>query len=765
MIKKSLYSLSILVLTLCNYAVLRAQELPGTRESFNDGLKFVKYLHSDPIVARVDSIMKQMSLEEKVGQLNHLTGGYKPDTASGGKALEKQIADGMVGALTESSSIATLIKFQKIAVEESRLHIPLLFAEDVLHGFRTIFPVPIAQACSWDLAAIEKADHIAAMESCAAGINWTFAPMVDISRDPRWGRVMEGAGEDTYLGSCIAKARVRGFQGDNLGDGNSIMACVKHFAAYGAPEGGREYNTVDISERVLREVYLPPYKAAVDAGSASIMNSFNVVDRIPASCNKHLMTDIARGEWGFKGFFVSDAFSYFELIPFGVAANKKDAAALSMNAGGDMDLWSEIFVQNLPELVKEGKVSESQINASVKRILYYKFKMGLFDNPYRYLSQKRKDETLLKPEFKEASREIARKTIVLLKNDKRLLPLSKNYKTIALIGSLADSRENNNMVGNWSCDTKRKDIVTLYDGLKEIFPATQIVKSEGSKAFGNCPDNMINTAVAVAEQADIVILAVGEEGYSSGECASRVDLSLPGDQEKLIEALAKTGKPIVAVIFAGRPLVLTPVIDKLQAILYVWQPGTMGGLAIADILSGAYNPSGKITMTFPRHQGQIPIYYNQLAVGRERLGPEDKRWGVSKWSDEINEPLFPFGYGLSYTSFAYSNLKLSKTAIDNMDSLIVNVDVKNTGDIDGEEVVQLYVHDLVGSVVRPLKELKGFRKIMLQKGESKTISFTIHPADLAFYTIDMSYKTEPGDFKVYVSSSSEGGLEAGFVLK
>lgn len=719
----------------------------------------------NPVMARVDSLLRLMTLEEKVGQLNHLTSEYSTDIYERGKDLDYQISAGRVGAITPFVSIDTLIKFQHLAVDRTRLHIPLLFAADVLHGYRTIFPIPIAQACSWDLDAIEKADHIAAIESCAAGINWTFAPMVDISRDPRWGRVMEGAGEDAYLGSCIAKARIRGFQGDNLGDGNSIMACVKHFAAYGAPEGGREYNTVDISERVLREEYLPPYKAAVEAGAASIMNSFNVVDRIPASCNKHLMTDIARGEWGFKGFFVSDAFSYSELISFGVAANKKDAAAMSMNAGGDMDLWSEIFVQNLPELVTERKVSVSQINASVKRILYYKFKMGLFDDPYRYLKNARKDTTLLKPEFKEASRDVARKSMVLLKNENQVLPLSKAIKKIAIIGPLADSGENNNVVGNWSMDAKQQDVVTLYDGMKEIFTNSQIIKAAGCMSYGNCSEEMISNAVAAAGQADIVILAIGEEGYSSGECASRVDISLPGDQERLIEAIAKTGKPIVAVIFAGRPLVLTPIIDKLHGILYAWQPGTMGGLAIADILSGAYNPSGKITMTFPRHQGQVPIYYNQLAVGRTRLGPEDKRWGVSKWSDELNEPLFPFGYGLSYTSFVYSNLKLSKTTINKKDSLIVNVDVKNTGDIDGEEVVQLYVHDVIGSVVRPLKDLKGFRKIMLQKGQSKTVSFTIHPADLAFYTLDMSYKTEPGDFKMYVGGCSDVGLEAAFALK
>jgi beta-glucosidase len=716
------------------------------------------------IYAKVDSLIQLMTLEEKVGQLNHLTSGYKTDVYAWGNSLDSQIMAGRVGAITPSSSIEALTRFQRLAVEKTRLHIPLLYATDVLHGYRTIFPVPIAQACSWDMEAIENAERIAAMEASSAGINWTFAPMVDISRDPRWGRTMEAAGEDSYLGSCIARARVRGFQGDNLGDGKSIMACVKHFAAYGAPEGGREYNTVDMSERVLREVYLPPYKSAVDAGVATIMNSYNVVDRIPTSCSKHLMTEIARNEWGFKGFFVSDAFSYFELVPFGVAANKTDAAELSFNAGGDMDLWSEVFIQNLPQLVKDGKVSESRINESVKRILYYKYKMGLFSDPYRYLNQNRKNETLAKPEFKEASRDLARRSIVLLKNDKNILPLSLNTKKIAVIGPQANSLENNNIVGNWSCDKRRQDIVTLYNGIKTIYPNSQIITEKGCLAYGNCPDDLIQRAVNAAKQADIVILAVGEDGYVSGECASRADISLPGNQEALIESVAKTGKPIVGVIFAGRPMVLTPVMDKLQAVLYVWQPGTMGGLAIADVISGAYNPSAKLTMTFPLQQGQIPIYYNELAVARPREGPNDTRWGISKWCDLVNEPLFPFGFGLSYTSFEYSNLKLSKTEIGSNDSLIVSVDIKNTGAFDGEEIAQLYIRDIIGSVVRPLKELKGFNKTMIMKGESKTISFTVKPSDLAFYTFDMSFKVEPGDFKIFVGGSSVGGLESAFKL-
>jgi beta-glucosidase len=714
---------------------------------------------------KVDSLLRLMTLEEKVGQLNHLSGNYSTDIYQRSGGLTEQIIAGKVGAITPFVPVDTLIKYQRLAVEKSRLHIPLLFATDVIHGYRTIFPVPIAQSCSWDLEEIENAERIAATEAASAGIHWTFAPMVDISRDPRWGRVVEGAGEDPYLGSCIARARVRGFQGDSLGNGRSIMATAKHFAAYGAPEGGREYNTVDISERVLREVYLPPYKAAVEAGVATMMNSFNVVDRVPASGSKHLMTDIARGEWGFKGFFVSDAFSYFELVPFGFAADRKDAAAKSFNAGGDMDLWSEVYIQNLPQLVKEGKVDEKMIDASVKRILYYKFKMGLFDDPFRYLSQQRKDTTLLKPAFKEASRDLARHSIVMLKNESGILPLSLKYKKIALLGPIADSRENNNYIGTWSCDSHKEDVVTLYQGLKTVFSESQIIMSEGCKAYGDCPSGLISRAVEIARQSDVIVLAIGEDGYMSGECSSRVDISLPGDQEKLIEALAATGKPIVAVIFAGRPMVLTPVIEKLQAVLYAWQPGTMGGIAIADILSGTYNPSAKLTMSFPRHQGQIPIYYSQLPVGRPRLGPGDNRWGVSKWSDELNEPLFPFGFGLSYTTFDYSGLQLSRTKLHTSDSLIVNITIKNTGRFDGEEIVQLYVHDRLGSVVRPVKELKGFKKIWLKKGEEKEVSFILKPSDLKFYTLNMEYKTEPGKYTIMVGRNSEDFLETEFVLE
>jgi beta-glucosidase len=477
------------------------------------------------------------------------------------------------------------------------------------------------------------------------------------------------------------------------------------------------------------------------------------------------MTDVARGEWGFKGFFVSDAFSYFELVPFGFAADRKDAAAKSFKAGGDMDLWSEVYIENLPQLVKEGKVDEKMIDASVKRILYFKFIMGLFDDPFRYLSQQCKDATLLKPAFKEASRDLARRSIVLLKNESGILPLSTKYKKIALLGPIADSRENNNYVGSWSCDSHKEDVVTLYQGLKTVFSESQIIMSEVCKAYGDCPSGLISRAVEIARHSDIIVLAIGEDGYMSGECSSRVDISLPGNQEELIDAIAATGKPIVAVIFAGRPLVLTPVIEKLQAVLYAWQPGTMAGLAIADILSGAYNPSAKLTMSFPRHQGQIPIYYSQLPVGRPRLGPGDKRWGVSKWSDELNEPLFPFGFGLSYTTFQYSGLKLSNTKMHSNDSLIVKITIKNTGQFDGEEIVQLYVHDRLGSVVRPVKELKGFKKIWLNKGESKEVSIILKPADLKFYTLNMEYNTEPGKYTIMVGRNSDDLLETEFVLE
>lgn len=766
-------SLLLFLFFITAHNLLFAQDdiFPGEDDQTPSKSEYISWINNtnereteDLILAKVDSVIQLMTLEEKAGQLNHLSSNYSTDIYTRTGGLSKQIQAGRVGAITPFSPIDTLIEFQRLALEQSRLSIPLLFAGDVVHGYRTIFPVPIAQSCSWDMEAIENAERIAAIEASASGLNWTFAPNVDISRDPRWGRVMEGSGEDPYLGSRIAKSRIRGFQGSNLADGNSIMATLKHFAAYGAAEGGREYNTVDVSERELREVYLPPFQAGVDAGAASIMNAFNIVDRIPASASHFLMTTIARGEWGFNGFFVSDAFSYYELVPFGFATDRCDAAMKSFNAGGDMDLWSEIFIENLPRLVKEGKVNEQMVDDAVRRILFYKFKLGLFDDPYRYLNQNRKDTTLFKNEFQEASRDLARKSIVLLKNENDILPIKDKVQKIALIGPLANTRERRNYIGNWSMDYKEEDIITLFDGLKKLYPQSEIIHETGCNPFGDCPKHMISKAVTASQSADIIILAIGEDGYMSGECASRADISLPGNQEDLIDALSKTGKPLVAVIFGGRPMVLTPVIDQLDAVLYAWQPGTLGGLAIADLLSGSFNPSAKLTMTFPRHQGQIPIYYNELPVGRPRLGPEDDRWGISKWSDELNEPLFPFGFGLSYTQFEYSNLSLSENFISLNDSILVSVDLKNTGNFDGEEIVQLYVRDLVGSVVRPLKELKGFDRVLIKKGEKRTVQFVLRATDLAFYNQDMELKTEVGEFIIMVGGSSDDYLEAGFEI-
>ncbi len=709
--------------------------------------------NEDTINWKVDSVLHLMTLEEKIGQLNHLQGNYNTTAYESGYNLDEEIRAGKVGAITVSGHMAAMIRWQKIAVEESRLKIPLLFATDVIHGYKTIFPVPLAMAASWDPDAIEKADSITAAEATSAGLHWTFAPMVDIARDPRWGRMMEGAGEDPYLGSVVAAAHVRGLQGD-LGR-HKLLACAKHFAAYGAVEGGREYNTVDISERVLREVYLPPFKAAVDAGVATVMNAFTVLDRIPASCNELLVKKILKTEWNFKGFTVSDAFSFYELIPHGIAADSSEAALLCMNAWSDMDLWARIYSTQLPGLVKRGEITEKQIDDAVRRVLYYKFKIGLFQNKYLNLDSTVMKKTLLKPAHLEYARRFARETLVLLKNENHVLPLSKDIQRIAVVGYLGNSRSNNDYMGNWACQGDRKDVVTLLEGIKQVVSdKTQIDYLQGCYAYGKTTDELIEKAVQGTKNDQLIILALGEEGYQSGECASRTNISLPGDQEKLVEAFYKTGKPIVGIIFAGRSMTFEQELNMMNAVLYVWQPGTMGGPAIADVLFNDYNPSGKLPVTIPKVLGQVPIYYNQLNTGRPRLGISDKRWGVSKWSDCDNEPLFPFGFGLSYTTFDYGVPVADKDQINFSDTLTVTIRIKNTGDYNGNEIVQLYTRDITGSVARPVKELKGFKKVFLKKDQAKTVEFNITSSDLAFWTKDMKYEAEPGDFELFVGKNS-----------
>jgi beta-glucosidase len=619
--------------------------------------------------------------------------------------------------------------------------------------------VPIAEAASWDLAAIERSARIAALESSAAGLHWTFAPMCDISRDPRWGRVMEGAGEDQYLGSLVAAARVRGFQGEGFKNADAIMACVKHFAAYGAPMGGREYNTVDMSERLLRDGFLPPYKAAVDAGAMTVMSAFNELNGVPATSNEDLLTDILRKEWRFEGFVVSDYTSVMELMNHGVAGDTATAAFLAIKAGLDMDMQSAFFQKALPGLIRNGILDTACLDEAVRRILRSKFRLGLFDDPYRFCSADREKATILKPEFLDASQDMARKSMVLLKNETGLLPLDKGVKKIALIGPLGDSKKD--MIGGWSAAGDWNKSISLLDGIKEKIPGSEILFTAGCEVTGESKTGF-NEAVRLANLSDLVILALGEPAWMTGEATSRTDIGLPGVQLQLAEEVLKTGKPTVVVLFNGRPLTISWLSEHVPAILEAWFPGTRGGAAVADVLFGDYNPSGKLPMTFPRSVGQIPVHYNMKNTGR----PFDAGINTSsKYIDSPNEPLYIFGFGLSYTGFEYSDLTTDRREIGEGEKLNVSVKVTNTGKRAGEEVVQLYIRDQVASVTRPVKELKGFRKIMLQPGTSATVTFSISSRDLGFYRKDMSFGTEKGKFTVYIGGNSRDTISADFLLR
>lgn len=703
---------------------------------------------------RADSVLSIMTLEEKIGQLNQ----YNDDwTATGPVTIDKtkkeQIVKGEVGSLLNCIGAARSAEWQKAAMQ-SRLKIPLIFGQDVVHGFKTTFPIPIAEACSWDLEAISYSARIAATEASAGGIHWTFAPMVDIARDPRWGRVMEGAGEDPYLGSKIAYARVKGFQGKNLGDTNSIMACVKHFAAYGAAVGGRDYNSVDISERSLWEVYLPPFKAALDAKAATFMTSFNDINGIPSSGNRHLLTDILKNKWKFTGFVVSDWGSIGEMINHGFVKDDYWAAEKAINAGCDMDMESRNYKNNLAKLVNDGKVSVSVIDDAVKRILIKKFELGLFDNPFKFCSPEREKRELNNPEHAKAAREIARKSIVLLKNQNGLLPLSKNTKTIAFIGPLVKAVKANK--GFWDVDIPGEDssfIVSQWDGLlKKTDGKTKLLYAEGCKIEGNDKSGFAE-ALSVAKQADVILLSIGERRDMSGEAKSRSDITIPGVQEELFKELLPLGKPIVVLINAGRPLVFNFIADNAAAVLYTWWLGSEAGNAIADVIFGDYNPSAKLTMTFPKSVGQIPIYYSHLNTGRPAQNDQD-RFYRSAYIDLSIYPKYEFGYGLSYTTFDYGNLVLSKKVMTENEKIEAKISVTNSGNYDGEEIVQCYIRDLVGSVVRPVKELKDFKKIFLKSGETKTISFTIDKEMLSFYNQELEYLAEPGEFELMIGASS-----------
>lgn len=715
--------------------------------------------------AFIDSLINVMTAEEKAGQLTLYTSGWDIT----GPVLRDDYMDelraGRAGNLFNAHTVDYARNLQRIAVEETRLGIPLLFGLDVIHGYKTTFPIPLAEASSWDMDIIEKSAHLAAKEAASAGINWTYNPMVDIARDPRWGRIAEGNGEDPYLGSLIGAAKVRGIQGTDLSDPTTILACVKHFAAYGASQAGRDYHSVDMSDRELRQNFLPPYKAALDEGAATVMTSFNELDGVPASGNHYLMTEILRNEWGFDGFVVTDYTSINEMVPHGVVANLKEAAELAFNAGVQMDMQGGVYSEYIPELLAEGKIKEADLNEYVRQVLEMKYKLGLFDDPYRYLNKEREQATLYSQEMMDHSLLAGKESIVLLKNEpagrssENLLPLSKNTRSVALIGPLADNQKD--MLGTWHVAGDETKVITLLEGIKKTAPNVQINYARGAGFNGNDKSGFAE-ALAAARRSDVVIMAIGEDYTQSGEAASRSEIGLPGPQQELIEAIHALGKPVVAVVMAGRPLTIEWIDQNIPAVMNAWHLGTMSGQAIAETLFGDHNPGGKLTITFPKNVGQIPVYYNMKNTGRP-FDANNKY--TSKYLDVSNEPLYPFGYGLSYTTFEYSNLKLSSNGLSNDGSITVNVTVKNTGKYEGKEVVQMYIRDLVGSVTRPVKELKGFEKIRLSPGESKQVSFTIDIDDLKFYTRDMSFKAEPGDFKVFVGTSSAETLEADFALK
>lgn len=727
----------------------------------------------------INDLLSKMTLDEKIGQLNLVSIGFDVTGPVVSKNVEEKIQKGLVGGVFNTYTPIAVRKLQEMAVTKTRLKIPLLFGFDVIHGHRTIFPMPIALSTSWDLDTIEKTARIAADEASADGLNWVFSPMVDIARDPRWGRIAEGSGEDTYLGSQIAAAMVRGYQGSELTNANTVMACVKHFALYGAAEAGRDYNTVDMSERTMFQTYLPPYKAALDAGAASIMTSFNEINGVPATANKWLMNDLLRKQWEFHGLIATDYTAIPELINHGIG-DAAEVVRQTINASVDMDMVSELYVEKLRQLVNENKVTEEQISNSCKRVLEAKYKLGLFDDPYRYVNEKRASEVLLKKEYRDAARDIARKSMVLLKNSNNTLPLKKSG-SIALIGPLVKSKTD--LLGNWSGAGDGKNVVTVEEGIKNLVGKSVVINYakganisddqqliERLNAHGGNLDidtrsssQMISEAVAVAKKSDVVVAVVGESQGMTGEAASRSDISLPGRQLDLLKALSETGKPLIIVLMNGRPLTLKWEQENASAILETWFAGIEGGNAIADVLFGDYNTGGKLTTTFPQSVGQVPLYYNHKNTGRPFQGQKNEKYS-SQYLDISNAPLYPFGFGLSYTTFSYSNLTLNKKSIRAGEQIDISVEVKNTGKYDGEEVVQLYVQDVVGSVTRPVKELKNFKKVFLKSGESKTVTFILKEEDLKFYTIDMEFASEVGDFKVYVGTNSRDVIESSFVL-
>ncbi|HET8737596.1 MAG TPA: beta-glucosidase BglX [Pricia sp.] len=744
-------------------------------------------VQSQSPIPEVEALLEKMTLEEKIGQLNLLTPGGGIATGSVvSENVEAKIKEGKVGGIFGVTGPEKVRKAQEIAVKNSRLKIPLLIGADVIHGYKTTFPIPLGSASSWDMDLIKQAAQVAAKEATADGINWNFSPMVDIARDPRWGRIAEGAGEDPYLGSAIAKVMVEGYQGEDLSLPHTMAACVKHLVLYGAVEGGRDYNSVDMGKVKMFNQYLPPYKAAVDAGVASAMTSFNDIDGIPASANKWMMTDLLRGRWGFEGFVVSDYTSVNEMVAHGLG-DLQAVSARALKAGLDMDMVGEGFLTTLKKSVDEGKVTEAQITTACRRILEAKHKLGLFEDPFRYSDETRPEKDILTDENRALARKLAAHSFVLLKKHQNTLPLKKTAK-IALVGPLADSR--NNMLGTWAPTGEHKLAVTVLEGFKNVAPEASITYAKGANitndtvmaknvnVFGpkieidaRSPETLLNEALEVAKASDVVVAVVGEASEMSGEAASRTDISIPDAQKKLIQALAKTGKPVVLVLMSGRPLTIVEEYALPVSILQVWHPGVEAGNAIADVVFGNYNPSGKLTATWPRNVGQIPIYHSMKNTGRP-AAPIDRPDAAppfqkfkSNYLDAPNTPLLPFGYGLSYTDFEYSDLRVNPSEIDTGEAVTISVTLKNSGNYDGEEVVQLYLRDMVRSITPPKRQLKGFKKVFLKKGETQTLSFKLRPDDLKFYNSNLEFVAEPGVFEVFVGTDSNAELKASFTLK
>jgi beta-glucosidase len=711
---------------------------------------------------KADALLARMTPEEKIGQMvlissTQVLTGNSTNTSP----LEREIRAARCGNVFNAFNAAYVRRLQQIAVGETRLKIPLLFGFDVIHGFKTVFPIPLGEAASWDMEAIERADRVAAIESTAAGLNWTFAPMVDIARDPRWGRIAEGAGEDTFLGSAVARAAVRGFQGTNLADPSSLLACAKHFAAYGAAQAGREYNTVDVSERTLREVYLPPFHAAVDAGALSVMSGFDELNGIPATANRFLLQQVLRDEWGFEGFVVSDYTSINELVNHGIAANEYDAGRAALNAGLDMDLQGFVYHDYLQKMLLNGDVTQKQVDAAVRRILTVKFALGLFDDPLRHVSDEREATLDNYPaEHLAAAYRLASESLVLLKNEKNALPL-KPGSNIAVIGPLADSRSD--LLGSWSGAGDSRFAASVLDAVRDANGGGHLAFAKGCDVSSGDKSGF-NAALETAGHADVVVMVLGESADMCGEASSRSSINIPGVQTELLRQIARTGKPLVLVLMNGRPLALEEESSLANALLEAWFPGTRGGQAVADVLFGKTNPSGRLPVTFPRSLGQVPIYYNAKNTGRpiNPANPHEKY--KSNYLDVSNDPLYPFGFGLSYTTFSYSGLKLDRDTLGSGDTLTVTVDVANTGASDGVETAQLYLHDLVADVARPVRELKGFQRAALKAGEHRQISFVIGEKELSFLRADMTWGTEPGKFDVFVGPNSRDLQSARFEL-